>query len=296
MKLQAWLLASRPKTLTAAAVPVVVGTAVAFASGGLAWGPALAALLGAFAIQIGTNFANDLFDALKGADTEARVGPTRAVQAGWLSAREMAWGTAFAFGVAMLIGAYLVSVGGWPIVVIGLASVASGVGYTGGPYPLAYNGLGDVFVLVFFGFVAVAGTAYVQLLTVPSLALWAGLPVGALATAILVVNNVRDREQDVLAGKRTVVVRFGRTFGLAEYGACLLLAYLVPVGLAAAGYGPWVLLTWATLPVAVELYRSVANEDGERLNAILARTAQLLLLYGVIFAFGLALSGPAAPA
>ncbi|MEO1234220.1 MAG: 1,4-dihydroxy-2-naphthoate polyprenyltransferase [Myxococcota bacterium] len=290
MTVEAWILASRPKTLTAAAVPVVVGTAVAIHEGGASWGPALAALLGAFAIQIGTNFANDLFDALKGADNEDRLGPVRAVQAGLLSARAMAWGTGLAFGIATLFGIYLVSVAGWPIVIIGLASVASGLAYTGGPFPLAYNGLGDVFVMVFFGFVAVAGTTYVQLLTVPPLALWAAVPVGALATAVLVVNNVRDREGDALAGKRTVVVRFGRGFGLAEYGLCLALAYAVPVGLAAAGYGPWVLLTWVTLPMAAELVRSVARDQGAPLNETLAGTARLLLFYGLLLAWGLILA------
>lgn len=288
MNIRAWILASRPKTLTAAAVPVLVGTAVAHHAGGVRWGPALAALFGAFAIQIGTNFANDLFDALKGADTEDRVGPVRAVQAGLLSARAMAWGTGVVFAVATLFGIYLVSEGGWPLVVIGVASIASGLAYTGGPFPLAYNGLGDLFVLMFFGFVAVAGTAYVQLLSVPLLAVWAALPVGALATAILVVNNIRDREGDALAGKRTVVVRFGRSFGVAEYMACLAVAYAVPVGLAAAGFGPWVLLTWVTVPLAVELARSVVRDQGPVLNETLAGTARLLLAHGVLFALGLA--------
>jgi 1,4-dihydroxy-2-naphthoate octaprenyltransferase len=169
-RLSVWLLAARPKTLSAAVVPVAVGTAVAHRSGGLALGPALAALGGAVAIQIGTNFANDYFDARQGADTAERLGPTRAVQAGLLTPRAMAVATVVAFGVAVLIGLYLVAIGGWPIVAIGLASVISGVAYTAGPYALAYVGLGDLFVLVFFGFVAVCGTSYVQLGRVPELA------------------------------------------------------------------------------------------------------------------------------
>ena len=283
-----WLLASRPKTLPAAAVPVVVGTAVASARGGIDPVPALAALLGAFAIQIGTNFANDLFDFQKGADTEGRLGPTRAVQAGLLSPRAMAWGTGVAFGCAFLLGIYLVAVGGWPIVVIGILSILSGLAYTGGPFPLAYNGLGDLFVLIFFGFVAVAGTAYVQVGTVPALALWSALPVGALATAILVVNNVRDRASDARAGKRTLVARYGRSFGTAEYVACLAVAYVVPVVMAARGYGPWVMLPLVTLPLAGERLRDLLRLEGTALNATLAGTAQLLLLFGLVFAVGVA--------
>lgn len=292
MSFRAWILASRPKTLTAAAVPVLVGTAVAVAHGGAQWAPALAALLGAFAIQIGTNFANDLFDAEKGADTEERLGPTRAVQAGLLSPAAMKTGVFVAFGLATLVGVYLVSVGGWPIVAIGLASIASGIAYTGGPWPLGYNGLGDVFVLVFFGFVAVLGTTYVQLLEVPTLAWWASIPVGALATAILAVNNVRDRVQDEAANKRTLIVRFGRGFGVAEFAGCLALAYGIPVALAGAGYGPWLLLCLVTAPLAFVRFRSVMIDEGPSLNATLAGTAQLLLLHGLLFAVGLALAVP----
>lgn len=289
---RAFLLASRPKTLAAAAVPVIVGTAVAEATAGMRLGPALAALFGAFAIQVGTNYANDLFDFLKGADTEARLGPTRAVQAGLLSPRAMGVGVALAFGLATLAGVYLVFIGGWPIVVIGILSILSGIGYTGGPFPLAYNGLGDVFVLVFFGFVAVLGTTYVQTLEVPPLAWWAALPVGALSTAILVVNNVRDRDQDALVHKRTAVVRYGRGFGVLEYAACLGLAYLVPLALAASGRGPWVLLPLMTLPLAGAQLASVRRDEGVRLNGTLAGTAQLLFAYGLLFSLGLVLVEP----
>ena len=288
MNIRAWILASRPKTLTAGAVPVLVGTAVAHAAGGIAFGPALAALLGALAIQVGTNFANDVFDFVRGADTEARLGPLRAVQAGLLSPRDMKLGMGVAFAVATLMGIYLVAVAGWPVVVIGVASVASGIGYTGGPFPLAYRGLGDLFVLLFFGFVAVLGTVYVQRLAVPPLAVWAAIPVGALATAVLVVNNVRDRVTDAQAQKRTLVVRWGRRFGLIEFAVCLGLAYLIPVALAAGGYGPWVMLCLASTPWAVAVFRSVLSGEGEVLNRALGETARLLLLYGVLWALGLA--------
>jgi 1,4-dihydroxy-2-naphthoate octaprenyltransferase len=288
-KLTLWLLAARPRTLTAALVPVAVGSACAHRVGGFALMPALAALFGAFLIQIGTNFANDVFDHEKGADTEARVGPTRAVAAGLVSGRAMRLAMVAAFGMATLAGAYLAWVGGWPIVAIGIASIVSGIAYTGGPFPLGYHGLGDLFVMVFFGFVAVAGTAYVEVGTVPEIAWWASVPVGALATAILVVNNVRDRETDAVAGKRTLAVRFGRRFGEAEYGLLLLAAYVTPAALYAMGrVGAVVLLPVVTMPWALILQRRLVTTDGPALNALLGGTAQLLLVFGLLFAVGLA--------
>jgi 1,4-dihydroxy-2-naphthoate octaprenyltransferase len=285
---RAWVLAARPATLTAALVPVLVGTAVAQASGGARPGPALAALFGAFMIQIATNFANDVFDHEKGADTHERLGPTRAVQAGLLTPREVRAGMLVAIALAVLAGLYLTAVGGLPIVVIGVLSVLSGVAYTGGPYPLGYHGLGDVFVMVFFGFVAVCGTAFVQLGGVPPLAWIASVPVGAIATAVLVVNNVRDRETDVKAGKRTLAARFGRRFGVIEYGALMAVAYGSPVVMW-LGFqrSPWVLLPLATLPVAVRLLRTLATTEGRPLNACLASTAKLLLAFGGLLAAGL---------
>lgn len=289
MSISTWIAASRPKTLPAAIVPVVVGTACASATGSIAWGPALAALAGAIAIQIGTNFANDVFDAEKGADTAERVGPLRAVSAGLISAGAMKRAMILAFAIACAFGAYLVSVGGWPIVAIGVASVASGIAYTGGPYPLGYHGLGDVFVMAFFGFVAVCGTAFVQLGYVPALSVWAAVPVGAIATAILVVNNVRDRIGDARAGKRTLAVRFGRSAALAEYAALIAVAYAVPVGLAVAGR-PWALLPLVTAPLAfVRMRALVKATTGPEHNSLLAQTGQLLALHGVLFALGLAL-------
>jgi 1,4-dihydroxy-2-naphthoate octaprenyltransferase len=283
-----WLAAARPRTLPAAVVPVVVGTACAAATERIAWGPALAALAGALAIQIGTNFANDVFDAERGADGPDRIGPVRAVSAGLVTARAMQHAMVAAFSVATAIGVYLVAVAGWPVVAIGVASVASGIAYTGGPWPLGYHGLGDVFVMVFFGFVAVCGTAYVQLGAVPWLAFAAALPVGALATAILVVNNLRDRATDERAGKRTLAVRLGRRAALAEYAALLAIAYAVPLGLTLAGRA-WAWLPVLTAPLALLRLRALlAAETGPAFNRCLAATAQLLLLHGALFAIGLA--------
>ena len=281
-----WISAARLRTLPAAIVPVIVGTAVARACGGIAWGPALAALAGAIAIQIGTNFANDVFDAEKGADTADRIGPLRAVSAGLISAAAMKRAMIGAFAVASAFGLYLVASAGWPIAAIGIASIISGIAYTGGPWPLGYHGLGDVFVMVFFGFVAVCGTVYVQLHAVPALALWAAVPVGALATAILVVNNLRDRATDARAGKRTLAVRLGRRAVLVEYALLLAAAYAVPLALA-IGH-PWRALPVITTPLAVVRLRQLAvASDGPTFNRLLAATGQLLLLHGLLFAAGM---------
>jgi 1,4-dihydroxy-2-naphthoate octaprenyltransferase len=286
--LRAWVLASRPATLTVAFVPVLVGSAVAQIAGGFRAGPAAAALFGSFMIQIAANFANDVFDAEKGADTHERLGPTRAVQSGLLTPRQVRVGMLVTIALATLAGLYLTAVGGYPIVIIGVLSVLSGLAYTGGPYPLGYNGLGDVFVMAFFGFVAVCGTAYVQLGSVPPIAWLASIPVGAIATAVLVVNNVRDRSTDVKAGKRTLAVRFGRRFGVVEYVGLFALAYAAPiVALVAFHRSPWVLLPLLTLPVAVKLARTLATTEGAPLNVCLASTAKLLLIFGVLFSAGL---------
>ena len=285
-----WVSAARLRTLPAAVVPVIVGTAVARAAGHVAWGPALAALAGSIAIQIGTNFANDVFDAEKGADGPDRVGPLRAVSAGLISAAAMKRAMILAFAIATAFGVYLASVGGWPVVAIGVASIVSGIAYTGGPWPLGYHGLGDLFVFVFFGLVAVCGTAYVQLAAVPCLAVWAAVPVGALATAIIVVNNLRDRATDVRVGKRTLAVRLGRTGALAEYAALLVASYAVSVGLAASRNDAWLLLPLLSLPIAVSRMRALVRAvSGPEFNACLAATGQLLLTYGVLFAVGLSL-------
>jgi 1,4-dihydroxy-2-naphthoate polyprenyltransferase len=283
-----WVLAARPKTLAASVTPVCVGTALAYGAGKGRALPALAALAGAVLIQIGTNLANDYFDFRKGADTGERLGPTRVAQAG-LIAPESVWaGAMLAFGAAVAVGLYLTWVAGWPIVVIGLLSVASGYAYTGGPYPLGYHGLGDAFVFVFFGLVAVAGTYYAQALEVSPMAVAAGVPAGALATALLAVNNLRDVDTDARAGKRTVVVRFGVAGGRAEYAALLALAYVAPAVAWRAGWtSEWALLSLLSLPAAFGPLRTVLTERGAALNAALGGTARLLVVHGALWSVGL---------
>ena len=289
--ISSWVLAARPKTLSAASVPVLVGSACAYALDSFRAGPALAALAGALLLQIGANFANDVYDYEKGADTAARLGPTRAVQAGLISAAAMRRAMILTFFLAALAGGYLAWVGGWPMVAIGVASILSGIAYTGGPYPLGYNGLGDVFVMIFFGFVAVCGTVFVNLGSVPPLAVWASVPPGALATAILVVNNVRDRETDVLAGKRTLAVRFGRAAGIAEYRLLILASFVVPLLLLLLGLSGWpILLPLLTAPAAALLHRGLVRGQGRELNAVLVGTARLLVFFGALFTLGIFLS------
>jgi 1,4-dihydroxy-2-naphthoate octaprenyltransferase len=290
--IRAWVMAARPKTLPAAVVPVLVGSACAHIVSGFRLGPAVAALFGAVWIQIGTNLANDVFDFEKGADTAERLGPTRVVAAGLISASHVRAAMVVSFALATVAGVYLAWAAGWPVVIIGVASIASGIAYTGGPFPLGYHGLGDVFVMVFFGFVAVCGTAYVQVGSVPGVAWWASVPVGALATAILVVNNLRDRKTDVKAGKKTLAVRFGRRAGVAEYVVLLAAAFVVPVYLVLfVGLSYVVLLPLVTAPLAMALTARLNQSRGAALNTVLAGTAQLMMVFGVLFAAGLALGG-----
>lgn len=284
----AWFLAVRPKTLVAGVVPVAVGSAVALRDGAFHPLVAFVALLGALLLQVGTNLANDYYDFKRGADTADRLGPPRATQQGWLSPGAVLGGALSCFGAAFVLGLYLVNVGGLPIVVIGLASIAAGLAYTAGPFPLAYNGLGDVFVLVFFGFVAVGGTHYVQAHAVSVLALWAAVPVGLLGVALLAVNNTRDAATDAAAGKKTLVVRFGRRFGRAEWLVCVALSALVPVALWLTGQASmWVLLPLVSLPLAVAPGRLVLDGEGAVLNQALAGTARLQLVFGLLLAIGL---------
>jgi 1,4-dihydroxy-2-naphthoate octaprenyltransferase len=300
---QAWLAAARPQTLPAAAAPVAVGTGLALRDGVFAPLPALAALVGAALIQVGTNFANDYYDAERGADGPDSPGFTRATASGLIAAERVRRAAFATFGAAILVGTYLVWVGGLPILVVGLASVAAGVAYTGGPYPLGYHGLGDLFVFVFFGVVAVVGTYYVQAVaavagvplvpppsTAPLDAVAASLPVGAVATDILVVNNVRDLEEDREAGKRTLAVRFGYRFSRGQFAGLLALAYAAPLWFWAESGDPLVLLPLLTLPYAVALTRTVLGATTEEtLNPALERTGRLLAAYAALFAGGLAL-------
>lgn len=286
--LSAWILALRPATLPLALAPVLVGAAVCQRTGTVRGAALFAAAAGALLLQIGANLANDVFDYEKGADTAERLGPTRVTQAGLLSPVSVKMGMAVAFVAAAAVGAYLIAVGGLPIVVIGVLSIVSAIAYTGGPYPLGYHGLGDLFVFAFFGFAAVCGTALVGSGSVPLLAVLASLPVGALATAVLVVNNVRDHETDVRAGKRTLVVRFGRAFGVVEYASLLGIAVAAPVAIVLLHLsGPFVLLPLVTLPFGLRLLRAVREERGRDLNARLASTAKLALGFALLFALGL---------
>lgn len=290
--LRAWLLACRPATLTAAVVPVAVGSACAHAIGGFAARPALACLIGAVLLQVAANFANDVFDFEKGADTAERLGPTRAVQAGLLRPEAVRRGLWIALGLAVLVGIYLTTVAGWPVVAIGVASITAALAYTGGPYPLGYHGLGELFVIAFFGAVAVAGTIYVQAFEIPAFAWLAAVPVGTLASAILVVNNLRDRDTDARAGKRTLAVRLGKQGAIMEYTLLLGAAYAAPVLLFVfAGLSVAVLLPGVTLPRALYLLVQVRRRDGRELNLVLVSTAQLLLTFGLMLAVGIAVGG-----
>ncbi len=286
----AWILAARPRTLPAALAPVAVGTAIAAVEGGARALPALAAACGALLLQIGANFANDVFDAERGADGEARIGPPRAVQQGLLSPRAVRRGMAAVFGAALAPGLYLAAIGGWPIVALGAASIAAAVAYTGGPWPLGYHGLGEVAVFLFFGLAAVCGTSYVQTLAVSPAALAASLPIGALASAILVVNNLRDVETDALAGKRTLAVRLGRRGARLEYLALVATAFAACPLLALALESPGPLLAWLSAPLAQGPLRSVfQRSDGPALNAALAESARLELAFALLLALGIAL-------
>lgn len=288
---RAWIMAARPKTLTAAVAPVLAGTGLAAFHGSFRAGPASAALVGAMLIQIGTNFANDYYDFLRGGDTADRVGPVRVTQAGLLPPESVKRGTVVVLATAMLVGVYLVWVAGWPIVWIGLASVACAVLYTGGPVPLAYHGLGDVFVFVFFGLVAVGGTYYVQALAWPPDALVAGAGLGALNTAILVVNNLRDIGTDRAAGKRTLAVLLGVGGTRAEYVLLLLVGALVPVlGVVFLGWPVGALGALLAMPLAVPPSRAVLRfEHPRELLPALGGTSRVVVLYGALLGAGLAL-------
>jgi 1,4-dihydroxy-2-naphthoate octaprenyltransferase len=286
--LQTWLLAARPKTLPAAAAPVIVASAVALHESVFRVAPALAALGAALLIQIGTNLANDVFDFKRGADSSGRLGPLRVTQAGLLKPHQVMIGMGLTFCLAALLGVYLILEGGWPILVLGILSIASGIAYTGGPFPLGYNGLGDLFVFLFFGFGAVCGTYYVQAGTLSAAAVWTAIPMGALTTNILVVNNLRDIESDRAVGKRTLVVRLGVGGARIEYLVMLSLAYLAPFLMwLFSGVTPWVLTACLSLPWVYAPLKAVMQEKGRILNKTLAETARHELVYSLTFSLGL---------
>ncbi|CAA9542043.1 MAG: 1,4-dihydroxy-2-naphthoate polyprenyltransferase [uncultured Thermomicrobiales bacterium] len=279
----AWLLAARPKTLPAAVAPVLVGTAVAIAEDGFVPLAALAALAVALLLQIAANLANDVFDFRRGADTAARLGPTRVTQSGLIAPGLVLAATAVVLAAAALCGLYLIGRGGWPIALLGLLALVSAVAYTGGPAPLGYLGLGDVFVFGFFGLVAVAGTAFVQTGRLSPLALAAAVPVGCLATAILVVNNLRDAITDRAAGKRTLAVRLGAARTRWEFASLVGVAYVaMPVGWTAGTFSGWWWLPWLSAPLAVSLVARLWTTHGAALNPLLGATARLELVFAVL--------------
>jgi len=287
---KAWLLAARPKTLPAAVAPVMVGTSLAIADGKFDPLPALAALAGALLLQIGVNLANDYFDYRRGIDGAGRKGPLRVTQAGLISPEGVRMGMIAVFSAAAAVGLYLVAVGGWPILAVGAASILAALAYSGGPWPLASHGLGDLFVFLFFGLAAVGGTYYVQAGEITPLALAVAVPPGLLITAILVVNNVRDIDTDGRTGKRTLAVRLGPRGSLAEYLLLLGGAYLTASVLWVSGStGPWVLLTALSLPMATPLLGTLRDrhDDGPAMNEALAGTARLTFLFCFLFSIGL---------
>ena len=289
--LRTWLLAIRPKTLPAAASSVIVGTALAWYDGGLAPGPALAALVIALLLQIGSNLANDVYDDERGADTADRLGPTRVTHTGLLTRRQVKTGMKVVLGLAFVLGLYLTWVRGPMVLVIGMAAIIAAVAYTGGPYPLGYHGLGEVFVFLFFGLVAVVGTYWVQTGTTTPLVWLMAVPPGLIITAIIVVNNLRDIEQDRVAGKRTIAVRVGVDATKVEYTACMLGAYVVVAAAVALGALPVTTLAVAlSAPLASRAARLVYTQTGRPLNGALAITGQTALVFSVLFALGLVLA------
>ncbi len=285
----AWLMAARIPTLPAAVAPVLVGTAAAAGDGVFLLLPALAALAAAILIQIGTNLHNDAADFVRGADTAERRGPRRAAQSGLLTPRQVLAGAYSCLALAAACGLYLVFLRGWPLLLAGALSLAAAVGYTSGPWPLGYKGLGELFVFLFFGVVAVVGSDYVQTGAVRAVALAASVPVGALSTAILLLNNLRDIDTDRVAGKRTLAVRLGRGATRMQYLGCLAAAVVAPAAMRAAGLlGPLFWLPWITLPMMAGLARTVLREDqAPALIRALKRTALLLLVYGALLAAAL---------
>lgn len=289
-KIQSWILASRPKTLLAAVVPVMVGSALAISMNKFFLPYSIVALLCSVLIQIGTNFTNDLYDYLKGSDTIKRKGPRRVLASGLISVKEMQLAIILVFGLTFILGLYLVYSAGLLILWVGIVSILAGIIYTAGPLPLAYNGLGDVFVFVFFGIVGTMGTYYLHTQEISLLALIVSIPVGALITNILVVNNYRDIEEDREANKRTLAVTFGRDFSRWQFIFNILISYATSFVLYFYfNYSIWIILPLATLPLAIILSKMLYTLTGEALNKTLELSAKFAGLYGLLFSIGLIL-------
>ncbi len=292
-----WLIAARPRTLPAAIAPVLVGTSLALGNGTFHPVTFVAALLGAVFIQVGTNLSNDYSDARRGADTEDRLGPVRVTAGGLVPPSQVLIATYATFGLAVLCGIYLIAVAGWELLAVGAASILAGVLYTGGPRPYGYEGLGELFVFLFFGIVAVAGSYFVQVQQLPWEAFVCAVPVGLLASAILVVNNVRDIETDRRAGKRTLAVRLGRDRTRVLYTAMLAAAFITaPLPWPLGSMNAWLLLPWLALPLALAVTRVVRTRtDGPSLNGALARTGMLQLVFCLLYSAGILAAGGIQP-
>jgi 1,4-dihydroxy-2-naphthoate octaprenyltransferase len=269
----------------------MMGAALVWRDGYFRLDAVLVCLLTALLLQIGSNLANDVFDFERGADTRERLGPTRVTQAGLLTPREVKTGMIVVFGLSALLGLYLAWLGGWIIAVGGIAAIISAIAYTGGPFPIGYYGLGDFFVFLFFGLASVAGTYYIQAGFVSPAAWWMTVPPGLIITAILVVNNLRDLENDRKAGKHTIAVRLGESGTKIQYLACIAVAYLILLPVAWVGLIPWTaLLAWLSLPLAIQASRVVLTQKGRPLNAALAKTGQTALVFSLLFWLGLLFS------
>jgi len=289
-KFDAWILASRPRTLAAAVMPVIVGSSIAIHDGVFHPLAALVALLCSLLIQIGTNLVNDLFDFLHGSDKKDRVGPLRATASGLLSKYEMKVGIFFTFGLSFILGLYLVYLGGLFILLIGIFSILAGIAYTAGPFPLAYNGLGDIAVFIFFGFIGTVGTYFVQANEITAMVFWSSIPVGALITNILVVNNYRDREEDHSNGKKTLAVIFGERFARIQYVFFMIVSYAILfVVYFTFKKSILIFLPLLSLPLSIKLIRMIYTLRGRELNKTLELTAKLSALYGLLFAAGILL-------
>jgi len=290
--LQRWFMAARPKTLPAAASPVIVGVALAASEGTFRLDLALATLLAGLLLQIGANLANDVFDYLKGTDTTGRLGPVRVTQAGLLTPRQVLVGMGVVFLLAAALGVYLTLESGWPILAIGILAILSAVAYTGGPFPYGYYGLGELFVFLFFGLAAVCGSYYIQTVRFTALALWSAVPIGLLIVALLVVNNLRDIQTDRATQKRTLAVRMGERWTQKEYLAAVVGAYAMPALMWLSGWtSVWVMLSWLSIPMAVRLAKAIHTLRGRPLNQALAGTGQLVLVFGILLALGFLITG-----
>ncbi|MDR3668465.1 MAG: 1,4-dihydroxy-2-naphthoate polyprenyltransferase [Ignavibacteriaceae bacterium] len=289
-KIKSWIIASRPRTLPAAIVPVVVGSAAAASNNKFIFLYALIALACSLLIQIGTNFTNDLYDYLKGADNEKRKGPLRVMVNGLITVTEMKAGIVIVFLTAFVLGLYLVYTGGFFVLIIGVASILAGIAYTAGPYPLAYNGLGDLFVFMFFGVVGTVGTYYVQAHNLSYLPFLCSIPVGALITNILVVNNYRDIDEDKAANKYTLAVKFGRSFTRYQFIFLLFISFVMPLILFFGfNFKGWVFLPYLSFPIAFKLTKMIYSYRGKELNKTLELTARLSAIFGLLFSAGILL-------